>query len=213
MSGTFAWGRDGRPALYRKNYMARANLKVTGEAVLARNWGVLKRIDFDIERRDGTWQHLSRETYDRGDAAAILLIDPERRIVVLTRQFRLPVHLEGRDSFVIEVCAGLLDGDDPATCAIREAAEETGYRVRRLTRVFDVYPSPGSVKEKVHLFIGEIAADDLVSAGGGLAHEGEDIEVVELGFGRALEMIESGKIADAKSILLIQYAALKGMLS
>lgn len=186
-------------------------IKIVGRTVLSRNWGTLSKIDFDIGRRDGTSQHLSREVYDRGDAAAILLYNRHKGTVVLTRQFRLPVHLEGEDGWVIEACAGLLEGDDPETCARKEAIEETGYRVTRLQHACDVYPSPGSVKEKLHLFVAEYDPADRASDGGGLAHEGEDIEVLELPFYAALAMVRSGDIKDAKTVLLLHWAALNGL--
>lgn len=186
-------------------------INIVRRTILSENWGTLTKVDFDIDRSDGTTQHLSREIYDRGNAAAILLYDPERGTVILTRQFRLPVHLEGAGGWVIEACAGLLDGDDPETCARKEALEETGYRVRALVHAFDIWPSPGSVKEKLHLFAGRYDPADRVAAGGGLAHEGEDIEVLELPFAAALGMIRSGEITDAKTMLLLQWAALDGL--
>jgi nudix-type nucleoside diphosphatase (YffH/AdpP family) len=189
--------------------LTRANVKITAETLLSDNWAKVRRYEIDIERRDGVWQHQVRETYDRGNAAAILLFNRARRSVILVRQFRLPVHIEGDDSMVLEVCAGLLDGDDPADCALREAGEETGYRVHRMRHALDTWPSPGAIVEKIHLFVGEYEPGDTVSAGGGLEHEGEDIEVVELAFEDALAMIETGTITDAKTVMLLQYAALK----
>lgn len=191
--------------------MPRPDVKLTGKTVLSDAWSRLTRYAFEIERHDGTWQHLVREVNDHGHAAAILLVNRRLGTVVLTRQFRLPVHLEGDESEVLEVCAGLLDGDTPESCAEREAAEETGYRVHRLQHVMDVYASPGALTEKLHLFIGEYDRGDTVSDGGGLAHEGEDIEVVEMPFAETLQMIERGEIIDAKTVLLLQHAALKGL--
>jgi nudix-type nucleoside diphosphatase (YffH/AdpP family) len=189
--------------------LPRANITITANTLLSDGWARLRRYELDVERRDGSWDHQVRETFDRGNAAAILLFNRARRTVVLVRQFRLPVHLEGDDSMLLEVCAGLLDGDLPADCAIREAGEETGYRVHRLAHALDTYPSPGAIVEKIHLFVGEYEPGDKVSAGGGLAHEGEDIEVVELAFEDALAMIRAGTITDAKTIMLLQFAAIE----
>jgi len=186
-------------------------VRILGRTLLSDNWGRLTKYEFDLKRRDGQWQKQVREVYDRGHAAVILLIDPARGTVILTRQFRFPVHLEGDNPMLIEACAGLLDGDDPETCARKEAAEETGYRVGAVTHLFDSYMSPGSVNEKLSFFIGTYSPDARVSDGGGLAHEGEDIEVMELPFATALEMVRSGEIVDAKTIMLIQHAALAGL--
>ena len=181
---------------------------IIGETILSRDWGVLKKTSFDLQRRDGSWQRQSRETYDRGNAAAILLYCAANDTVILTRQFRFPVFVGGHDAWLIEVCAGLLDGDDPETCAKREAAEETGYAVEEIRHVFDTETSPGSVIERLSCFIGTYDAGSRISDGGGLVAEGEDIEVLELSFKAALAMIDSGEIVDAKTILLLQYLAL-----
>jgi ADP-ribose pyrophosphatase len=175
-------------------------------------WGLVQRHEFELRRRNGQWQHQIRETYDRGDGAGVLLIDAAEKSVILTRQFRYPAYYRGETPMLLEVCAGKLDGDDPETCARKEALEETGYRVGRLQKACDCFMSPGSVTERLTLFVGlvEGAAD---SHGGGLEDEGEDIEVVRLPPAAALEMIETGEIADAKTILLLQYAALKGLLT
>jgi nudix-type nucleoside diphosphatase (YffH/AdpP family) len=131
-------------------------VKLQSVEVLSDHWYTLRKVTFDLRRRDGQWQTLSREAYDRGNGAALLLYDPRRRTVVLTRQFRLPAFLNGSaDGMLIETCAGLLDGDDPETCIRREAEEETGYRVRQPRKVFEAYMSPGSVTEKLHFFIAE----------------------------------------------------------
>jgi nudix-type nucleoside diphosphatase (YffH/AdpP family) len=174
--------------------------------VLSDDWYVLKKTTFDFLRADGTWQRQSRETYDRGNGATILLYNAAHRTVVLTRQFRFPAFVNGHDGFLIETPAGLLDGEGAEARIKAETEEETGYRVGRVRKVFDAYMSPGSVTEKVHFFIAEYDGDARVRAGGGVAAEGEDIEVLELGFEDALRKIETGEIADGKTILLLQYA-------
>ena len=183
-------------------------VKIISEELLSRDWGTLKKTVFDLKRRDGTWQRQSRETYDRGNAAAILLYCAEHDTVILTRQFRFPVFVGGHNAWLIEVCAGLLDGDDPETCARREAEEETGHRVEVIRHAFDTETSPGSVIERLSCYIGTYDADSRISDGGGLEHEGEDIEVLEIGFRAALAMIDTGEIVDAKTIMLLQYLAL-----
>lgn len=180
--------------------------------VLSDNWYVLKKTTFDYLRRDGSWQRQSRETYDRGNGAVLLLFNARNGTVVLTRQFRFPTFVNGNaDGMMVEACAGLLDGDDPETCIRREAAEETGYRIRAPRKLFEAYMSPGSVTEKLHFFAAAYEAADQLSQGGGHAHEGEDIEVIELTLSAALEQIHTGAIQDAKTIMLLQHAALVGL--
>ena len=177
--------------------------------LLSSDWYVLRKITFELRRRDGSWQRQSREAYDRGNGAALLLFDPRRLTVVLTRQFRLPAFINGStDGYLIEACAGLLDGDDPETCIRKEAEEETGYRIRAPRKVFEAYMSPGSVTEKLHFFVADYRAEDRVQAGGGIADEGEDIEVIEMPLAEALAAITSGKIQDAKTLMLLQHVAL-----
>lgn len=187
----------------------RDRVRIVSEEVLSRSWAILKRTSFDFRRRDGQWQRQVRETYDRGPAAAVLLHCPETDKVILIRQFRFPVYAEGREGWLLEVCAGLLDGEDPQTCARREAEEEAGYRLKSLRRAFAADMSPGSVIETVTCFIGTYDEGSRVSAGGGLHAEGEDIEVLELDFAEALRMIGRGEITDAKTILLLQHLALE----
>ncbi|MFC0011172.1 NUDIX domain-containing protein [Devosia nitrariae] len=175
---------------------------------LAESWGSLTEFEVSHPRRDGTRQTVIREVYDHGSAAAVLLYDPVDAKVVLARQFRLPAHLNGDPAHLIEACAGLLDGDDPETCARREAEEEVGVRPSSLTFLFNVYTSPGSVTEKCACFIGYYSPNDRLTDGGGLAHEGEDIEVIELDFEAAYAMIGRGEIIDAKTILMLQWLAL-----
>lgn len=187
-------------------------LRPISTTTLSDRWGLVQRHEFEFRRRNGEWQHQIRETYDRGDGAAVLLCDRADGAVILIRQFRYPAFYRGKSPYLIEVCAGKLEGDDPETCARREAEEETGYRVGELIKAFDCFMSPGSVTERLTLYVGFVDSP-AGGAGGGLHHEGEDIEVLRLPFARAMAMIESGEIADAKTLLLLQYAALKRLLS
>lgn len=187
-------------------------VRVIAEEVLSNNWGLVKKTTLELQRRNGQWQRQVRETYDRGDGAGVLLYNRAQGTVVLTRQFRYPVFAHGEPGWLIEVVAGKLDGDHPVTTAKKEAEEESGYRVHDVELVLSAYMSPGSVTEKLSLFIAEYDASSKVSAGGGLEHEGEDIEVLELPFDTALNMIAAGEIADAKTIMLLQHVRLKGIL-
>jgi nudix-type nucleoside diphosphatase (YffH/AdpP family) len=174
-------------------------------------WHVLRRTTYDYRRSDGRSTREQRETYDRGNGATILLYDPDRATVLLTRQFRYPVYVNDHaDGMLIETAAGLLDDDSPEDAIRREAAEETGVAVGELQHVFDVYMSPGSVTERVHFYAAPYSPGTRVDDGGGVATEGEDIEVIEVGFTQALAMVRTGEIADAKTIMLLQWAALDG---
>lgn len=175
---------------------------------LADDFYVLTKATFDYQRTDGSWQTQSRESYDRGNGATVLLYNKAKESVVLIRQFRYPAFANGYEHMLIESCAGVLDGDDPETCVRKESEEETGYRVEHVEKVFEVFMSPGAVTEKIHFFIAEYFPDGNIAEGGGLEGEGEDIEVLERPFAEALQMIERGEICDAKTIMLLQYAAL-----
>jgi GDP-mannose pyrophosphatase NudK len=188
-------------------------IRIVDVKLLSDDWYVLKKTSFDLKRRDGSWQRQSRETYDRGNGATILLYNRERGTVLLTRQFRFPTYVNGNaDGMLIETCAGLLDTDDAATCIKRETEEETGYRIEQVRKVFEAYMSPGSVTERLYFFVGEYTPKDKVSEGGGEHHEGEDIEVLELALDAALAMVAAGEICDGKTILLLQHAKLAGLL-
>lgn len=178
------------------------------ETLLSDNWYTLKTYTFELLRRDGRWQEQSREAYDRGNGAVILLYSREKKTVVLIRQFRFPVWINGHDGFLIEAAAGLLDNASPEERIIAEAQEETGFRVTRIEPVFTAYMSPGSVTEKLYFFIAEYSPDDRQTGGGGLAEEGEDIEVLEWPLEQALQAIRDGEIVDAKTIMLLQHLAL-----
>lgn len=175
---------------------------------LSDEWATLKRVTFDYRRHDGTWETQVRQTYDRGDGAVILPYDPDRGTVLLTRQFRIPAYVTGHIEPLIEAAAGLLDADDPETAIKREAEEELGYRFSSVTSVFKVYMSPGSVTEQLSFFTARYSPADKVSAGGGHAGEGEDIEVLEFPLTDALRMVTDGVIVDAKTIMLIQHLLL-----
>lgn len=184
----------------------KASVEIRNVELLSNDWGVLKKTTFALPDRDGVLVEQTRETYDRGNGATLLLYNRTRRSVVLTRQFRLPAWVNGHDGYLIETAAGLLDGATPEERIRAEVEEETGYRVGAVRRLWDLFMSPGSVTERLHFFVAEYEAQDRVGAGGGVAEEGEDLEVLELGIDEALGMIGSG-IVDGKTVLLLQYAA------
>ncbi|WP_213778201.1 NUDIX domain-containing protein [Caballeronia sp. dw_276] len=187
-------------------------VRIMDTVVLSDDWYVLKKTTFDFLRSDGVWQRQSRETYDRGNGATILLFNREQKTVVLTRQFRLPAFVNGHDGMMIEAAAGLLDNASPEERIRAEAEEETGYRVQNVEKVFEAYMSPGSVTEKLHFFIAEYDASSRVGRGGGVAAEGEDLEVIEWPLGDALDAVRRGEIVDAKTIMLLQFVALNRVL-
>jgi len=183
------------------------DIEIVKTEVLSDNWYVLRKVSYRMRRNDGTWVERTREAYDRGNGATILLYDLGRRTVLLTRQFRLPTYVNGNDSgMLLETCAGLLDADNPEDCIRRETREETGYEIREVRKLFEAYMSPGSVTEILHFFAAEYSAAERIGEGGGI--DDEDIEVVEMGFDAALDAVRTGSIRDAKTILLLQYAAL-----
>ena len=185
------------------------NVRIRDIEVLSDNWYTLRKVGFDYRSRSGEWSAQQREAYDRGDGATVLLIDWSRRTILLTRQFRVPAYLNGHvDGMLIEAAAGLVDADDPATAIRREAQEETGYRIDDARLVFELFMSPGSVTERVSFFVADYTADDRIDDGGGLDEEGEDIEVLEIGLDDAVHRIADGRIVDAKTVLLVQWAQL-----
>ncbi|EME1981962.1 NUDIX domain-containing protein [Cronobacter sakazakii] len=189
----------------------REKVRIVETQTLSDDWYVLKKYTFDYQRRDCQWQRQSREAYDRGNGATILLYNRAERCVILTRQFRLPVFLNGYDNVLTETAAGLLDEAEPEVRIRAEAEEETGYLVDNVEKVFEAYMSPGSVTEKLYFFIGEYDPARRRGAGGGVAQEGEDIEVVKMPIDDALRAVREGEIVDAKTIMLLQYAALNAI--
>ena len=194
--------------------MSNPKIKITNTEVLVNNWYTLRKITFDYQKKDNTWETQVREAYDRGNGATILLYNKTNQTIILTRQFRMPTYLNGNESgMMIEACAGLLDQDNAEDCIKRETEEETGYQVKAVRKIFEVYMSPGSVTEIVHFFVGEYTKDMKVNDGGGVADEQENIEVLEFPFHEAYDMIASGEIKDAKTIMLLQYAKINGILN
>jgi nudix-type nucleoside diphosphatase (YffH/AdpP family) len=183
-------------------------IRVKDVRLLSDNHYTLKTTTLEWRRGDGEWQTQHRETYDRGNGAALLPYNLARRTVMLVKQFRYPAYVNGCDDLLIEAAAGLLDNESPETRIRAEAEEEIGYRLRDIKKVFEAYMSPGSVTEKLHFFVGEYQPDMKIGSGGGNADEGEDIEVLELAIDEALAMIADGRIMDAKTIMLLQYAKL-----
>jgi GDP-mannose pyrophosphatase NudK len=188
------------------------NPEIVNVEVLSDNWYVLRKYTYRFQQ-NGEWVERQREAYDRGNGAAILLYNRQQGTVILTRQFRLPTFVNGNASGMLtEACAGLLDKDNPEAAIRRETEEETGYRVGTVEKVFEAYMSPGSVTEILYFFIAEYTPSMKVDEGGGLEHEEEEIEVLELSFTRAWEMMERGEIRDGKTIMLLQHLRLKGLL-
>ncbi|MBB6509246.1 MULTISPECIES: NUDIX domain-containing protein [Rhizobium] len=183
-------------------------VKIVSDTTLSQGWTRLSDYQLDYTDRNGETQRIKREVFHRTPAACILLHDRERDIVVLVKQFRLPAHLIGEPSFMIEVPAGLLDGEDAEDAIRREAMEETGYRIRDVRFVFKALTSPGSVTEVIHFFHASIDLSDRINEGGGLADEHEDLEVLEFPLDKAVTMIADGEIIDAKTIMLLQWAVL-----
>lgn len=193
--------------------MPDVRIKNINTEVLSNNWYTLRKITFDYLKQNGTWQTQSREAYDRGNGATILLYHTTRKTVILTRQFRVPTFINGNNTgMLIEACAGLLDKDNPEDCIKRETEEETGYRIQNVKKVFEAYMSPGSVTEKLYFFIAEYDSSMKISDGGGIAEEQEEVEVLEYPFETAFSMISTGEIEDAKTILLLQHIRLWSIL-
>ena len=187
-------------------------IRIKQVETLSDDWYVLKKATFEYQRRDGSWQTVSRETYDRGNGATILLYNRLKKTVILTRQFRFPAFVNDHSGVLIETCAGLLDKDNAEDCIRRETEEETGYKVSSVKKIFEAYMSPGSVTEVLYFFIAEYAKNMKVNEGGGVDLH-EDIEVMELDFENAYSQINTGEIKDGKTIMLLQYAKLNNLFS
>ncbi|WP_275790230.1 NUDIX domain-containing protein [Pararhizobium gei] len=185
-----------------------ARIEVLKDETLSKNWYHLRNVTFNYTGSNGVTKKLKREVYDRGNGATILLYNPRRDSVILVRQFRMPIHLNGHSGWLLETPAGLLDGDQPAEAIRREVMEETGYLVTDVRPVFQAFMSPGAVTENIHFFAAIIDATVRAEDGGGAAHEDEDIEVIEVSLAEAMAMIETGAICDAKTIMLLQWAKL-----
>lgn len=189
------------------------NIKILKTEVLSNNWHTLNKVTFEHRDKQGKWTTQSREAYDRGNGATILLYNSNSRKVILTKQFRLPTYANGNeDGMLIEACAGLLDKNNAEDCIRKETEEETGYKVSNVKKIFEAYMSPGSVTEILYFFVAEYTRDMKVSNGGGLEEENENIEVLELDFQEAYNMIASGEIKDGKTIMLLQYAKLNNLI-
>lgn len=193
--------------------MTNPAITITNTEILSKNWYILKKVTFDFTKKDGSVISQVREAYDRGNGAVIFLYNKQAKNILLTRQFRLPSYLNGNETgMLIEACAGLLDEDNPEDCIRRETEEETGYKITDVKKIFEAYMSPGSVTEILYFFIAEYSKDMKVNEGGGAEGEEENIEVLEMPFDQAYEMIATGEIKDAKTIMLLQYAKINGLL-
>ena len=189
----------------------RSRVKNITEKVISNTWATLKEVFFDYQNTDGSWSHIKREVYDRGDGAAALLYNPDKGTVILIKQLRLPAYLNGHPTgFLTEACAGMMDENDPEQTILREIEEETGYCLQTVEKVASSYMTPGAGTEIVHLFLARYTEDMRVSDGGGLETENEDIEVMEYAFAKALSLLKAGQIQDAKTIILLQHLALSG---
>jgi nudix-type nucleoside diphosphatase (YffH/AdpP family) len=189
------------------------NIKILQTEILSDNWYTLKKVTYEYLKKDSTLQIQTREAYDRGNGATILLYNKEQKTVILTRQFRLPTFINGNNTgMLIEACAGLLDRDNPEDCIRKETEEETGYKVTDVRKIFEAYMSPGSVTEILYFFVAEYHKSMKITEGGGIADEQEHIEVLELDFSTAFSMIATGEIKDAKTIILLQYALINQLL-
>jgi GDP-mannose pyrophosphatase NudK len=189
------------------------NVEIKKTEILSDNWYILRKLVYEYEKADGSKMIQTREVYDRGNGATILLYNTAQKTIILTHQFRLPTFVNGnKTGMLIEACAGLLDKDNPEDCIRRETEEETGYKITDVKKIFEAYMSPGSVTEILYFFIAEYAKEMKVHDGGGLEHEEENIEVLELNIDAAMQMINTGEIKDGKTIMLLQYVKLNGVL-
>ena len=195
----------------REENSKQERVRIQQVQTLSHDWYLLQKTTFDYLRRDGQWQTQTRETYDRGDGATILLYNKKQRTVILIRQFRFPTYRDGHDGFLIESAAGLLEQASAEQRIRAEVEEETGYQVGQVHKVFEAFMSPGSVTERLHFFVAEYDPASRIGDGGGLAHEGEDIEVLELPLAQAMRMVADGRICDGKTIMLLQHAQLQLM--
>ena len=194
--------------------MSNPKYKIQKTELLSDNWYILNKVTYELEKSDGTTETQTREVYDRGNGATILLYNKQSQTVILTRQLRIPTYLNGNESgMMIEACAGLLDTENAEDCIRRETEEETGYQISHVQKIFEVYMSPGSVTEIIYFFVAEYSKEMKVNEGGGLDEEQENIEVLELPFQKAIDMMYNGEIKDAKTIMLLQYAILENLLS
>ena len=189
-------------------------LKNITNKVLSNAWATLNQIDYDYQFNDGSWKRVSRESYDRGDGTCVLLYNKEKQTVILTKQFRMPAYANNKnDGMSIEVCAGAIDKNEaPEVCIIREVEEEVGYKIPKATKVLEAYTSPGAVTEKMYLFVAEYTDGMQINDGGGLESENEEIEVLEVSFVEAIQMMNDQRIMDAKTIMLLQYAQINNLL-
>ena len=188
-------------------------IKIKETELLSDNWYTLNKVTYDYQKKNGEWETHSREAYDRGNGATILLYNKNNKTVILTRQFRLPTFVNGNESgMLIEACAGLLDKDNAEDCIRKETEEETGYKITKVQKIFESYMSPGSVTEILYFFVAAYDNDMKVSEGGGLEEEQENIEVLELDFEEAYNMIYTGEIKDGKTIMLLQYAKIHNLI-
>lgn len=193
--------------------MSKKRVKNINSELLSKQYYILNKVTFDYLMSNGEWITQVRECYDRGDGAGILLYNKKKQTVILTRQFRMPTFLNGnKEGFLVEICAGLLDKDNPEACIIREAEEEVGYKLKSVKKIYEAYSSPGVMTEKMHFFIGEYTTNMKVNEGGGLECEHEDIEVLELPFKEAIKMLNNGEIHDTRTIVLLQYALIHKLL-
>jgi len=184
------------------------NIIIKKTEILSEDYNTLKRLTLEVETRDGKKEEQIREVYQKDSGATILLYNKEKQSVILTKQFRIPIYLNEKgqhDGLAIEACAGLLEGLSPKETAIKETLEETGYSISDPEYVFEAYMVPGTVTEKVYFFIAPYDSTNKVAEGGGLASEGEEIEVLEMPFEEAYQKVFTGEITDGKTIMLLQH--------